>query len=136
MGGQSEKMLGEHCRIRNSLKGILAKEGLPYTRVLDTLGAITGKNTVASQLEVLKSITAKDNVHLTSSGYRFAEGILREAAYFDMPKCKGKHSLTGKQPIHSAEWHGFVCNNGVGKISGKVPKKPFGRRPHPYLKKK
>ncbi len=137
MGGHSEKMLGEHCRIRNSLKGILAKEGLPNTRVLDTLGAITGKNTVASQLELLKSITAKDNVHLTSLGYHsLAEGILREAANFDMPKRKGKHSLTGKQQIHSAEWHGFVCNNGVGKISGKVPKKTFGGRPHPYLKKK
>jgi hypothetical protein len=91
---------------------------------------------VASQLEVLKSITAKDNVHLTSSGYRsLAEGILREAANFDMPKRKGKHSLTGKQQIHLAEWHGFVCNNRVGKISGKVPKKHFGGRPHPYLKK-
>ncbi len=119
--------MGEHCRIRNSLKGILAKEGLPNTRALeDTLGAITSKNTVASHLEVLKSITAKDNVHLTPSGYRsLAEGILREAASFDLPKRKGKHSLTGKQWIHSAEWHGFVCNNGVGKISGKAPRKPF-----------
>jgi hypothetical protein len=33
MGGHSEKMLCEHCRIRNSLNGILAKEGLPNTHL-------------------------------------------------------------------------------------------------------
>jgi hypothetical protein len=50
MGGHGEKMLGEHCRIRNNLKSILLKDGIRNMRVLDTLGTLTHKSTVAEQL--------------------------------------------------------------------------------------
>ncbi len=79
MGGHGEKMLGEHCRIRNHLKSILLKDGIRNMRVLDTLGSLTHKNTVAEQLTSLKSLVSKDNVHLTAQGYKaLAEGIYRE----------------------------------------------------------
>ncbi len=80
MGGHGEKMLGEHCRIRNNLKSILLKDGIRNMRVLDTLGSLTHKSTVAEQLTSLKSLVARDNVHLTAQGYKaLAEGIYREA---------------------------------------------------------
>ncbi len=130
MGGHSEKMLGEHCSIRNSLKGILAKEGLPNTRVLDTLGAITGKNSVASQLEVLKSITAKDNVHLTPSGYRsLAEGVLREAANFDMPKRKGRTLLLASNRSTQLNGTALCATMGLARSRGRYPRNLSGDAP-------
>ncbi len=80
MGGHGEKMVGEHCHIRNNLKSILLKGGVRNMRVLDTLGTLTSQNTVAEQLAALKPLVARDNVHLTASGYKaFAEGVFREA---------------------------------------------------------
>jgi hypothetical protein len=44
-------------------------------RVLDTLGTLTGKNTVDEQPASLRRITSKDNVHLNESGLAaFAQG--------------------------------------------------------------
>ena len=137
MGGHGEKMLGEHCRIRNHLKSILLKDGIRNMRVLDTLGSLTHKNTVAEQLTSLKSLVSKDNVHLTAQGYKaLAEGIFREALNFGSTRSKGKHSLSGLQLVRVAEWHGFVSNQGVGKVSLKAAKRPLGGRSHPYQKKK
>jgi hypothetical protein len=137
MGGHSEKMLGEHCRIRNNLKSILLKDGIRNMRVLDTLGTLTHKSTVAEQLTSLKSLVARDNVHLTAQGYKaLAEGIYREALNFGITRSKGKHSLSGLQMVRVAEWHGFVSNQGVGKVSLKAAKRPLGGRSHPYQKKK
>jgi hypothetical protein len=44
---------------------------------------------------------------------------------------KGKHSLSGLQLVRVAEWHGFVSNQGVGKVSLKAAKRPLGGRSHP-----
>jgi hypothetical protein len=74
-----------------------------------------------------------------SSGYHYkalAEGIFREALNFGATRTKGKHSLSGKQLVRAAEWHGFVCNQGVGKNSLKAAKRPLSRRVHPYQKRK
>ncbi len=84
-----------------------------------------------------KFIVAKDNVHLTTSGYKaLAEGIFREALNFGIVRSKGKHSLSGLQMVKGAEWHGFVCNQGVGRTSLKAAKGPLGGRAHPYQKRK
>ncbi len=137
MGGHGEKMVGEHCRIRNNLKSILLKNGIRNMRVLDTLGTLTHKSTVAEQLTALKSLVDRDNVHLTAQGYKaLAEGIFREALNFGVTRSKGKHSLFGLQMVRVAEWHGFVSNQGVGKVSLKAAKRPLGGRCHPYQKKK
>ncbi len=64
-------------------------------RVLDTLDSLTSQSTVAEQLAALRSIVAKDNVHLTSAGYRaLAEGLFREGQNFRVSRMKGKHSLS------------------------------------------
>jgi hypothetical protein len=42
----------------------------------------------------LKSLVARDNVHLTAQGFKaLAEGIYREALNFGITRAKGKHSL-------------------------------------------
>ena len=106
-------------------------------RVLDTLGSLTSKSTVAEQLAALRPLVAKDNVHLTTSGYKaLAEAIFKEALNFGIVRSKGKHSLSGLQMVKGAEWHGFVGNQGVGRTSLKAAKRPLGGRAHPYQKKK
>jgi hypothetical protein len=74
-------------------------------RVLDTLGILTSKSTVAEQLTALRPLVAKDYVHLSATGYKaLAEGIFREALnFFGATRTKGKHSLSGKQ------LHGQSC---------------------------
>ncbi len=132
MGGHGEKMVGEHCRIRNNLKSILLKDGIRNMRVLDTLGTLTSKSTVAEQLTALKPLVARDNVHLTAQGYKaLAEGIFREALNFRVTSSKGKHSLSGMQMVRAAEWHRFVSNQGVGKTSLKAAKRLLGGGPIP-----
>jgi hypothetical protein len=118
MGGHGEKMVGEHCRIRNNLKSILLKDGVCNMRVRDTLGTLTSKSTVSEQLAALRPLVAKDNGHLTAAGCKaLADGIFREAQNFGVTRSKGKHSLMGMQTVRAAEWHGFVSNQGVGKTS-------------------
>jgi hypothetical protein len=70
MGGHGEKMLGEHCRIRNNLKSILLKDGIRNMRILDTLGTLTHKSTVAEQLEMTgcERQCSPDSTRLQSSG--------------------------------------------------------------------
>jgi len=137
MGGHGERMIGEHCRIRQDLKHTLLKDGIRNMRVLDTLGILTSKSTVSEQLAALRPLVARDNVHLTALGYKaLAEGIYREVKNFEVPKSKGKHSSSGLQLVKAAEWHGFVSNQGVGKTSLKAAKRPSGGRVHPYQKKK
>ena len=76
MGGHGERMIGEHCRIRQDLKHTLLKDGIRNMRVLDTLGFLTSKSTVSEQLAALRPLVARDNVHLTALGYKaLAEGI-------------------------------------------------------------
>jgi hypothetical protein len=87
-------MLGEHCRIRKDLKSTLLKDGIRNMSVLDTLGSLTSKSTVAEQLAALRPLVAKDNVHFTTSGYKaLAEAIFKEALNFGIGPSKGKHSL-------------------------------------------
>jgi hypothetical protein len=49
MRGHGEKMVGEHCRIRNNPKSILLKDGVRNMRVLDTLGTLTSNSTVSER---------------------------------------------------------------------------------------
>jgi hypothetical protein len=66
------------------------------------------QNTISDQLAALTSLSARDNVHLTSAGYRdFVEGIFREAQNFGVLKTMGRHFLYGKQLAKTADWHGF-----------------------------
>jgi hypothetical protein len=118
MEGHGERMVGEHCRIQSNLKSFLMKNGVCNMRVLDTLGTLTSKSTVSEQMDALRPLAARDNVHLTATGYKaLAEGIYKEAQNFGISKSKGKHSLSGMQMVKAAEWHGFVSNQGVGKTS-------------------
>jgi hypothetical protein len=108
-------------------------------RVLDTLGALTGKNTVDEQLSGMHAITSKDNVHLTDKGNAaLAQGLIREARGFELAKQKGKGSIAGNTRLGTSEWHGFICNQGAAK--GGVLKAPPSRgfqkgKFHPYQKR-
>jgi hypothetical protein len=53
MGGHGERMIGEHCRIRQELKNILLKDGIRNMRVLDTLGTLTSRALSLSSLLLL-----------------------------------------------------------------------------------
>ncbi len=86
------------------------------------MGCITEKHNVQEQLEILRTITAKDNDHLTVQGYKsLALGLAKEAISFTENKQKEKQ--VGKVRGCNAEWHGFVSNSGVGKTSQKAIKK-------------
>ena len=107
-------MLSEHCRIRHTMKSTLIAEKVANMRVLDILGSLTNRSTLADQLEPLKRITARDNVHLTHDGYiALASGIVKEAQYFLDPKQKGS-KLTSTT---CSNWHNFVSYANIGKIN-------------------
>ncbi len=63
------KLLNELYRDRRCMKKTLFDSKIRQARVLDTFGALTGKNTIDEQLSGLRAVTAKDNVHLTDKGY-------------------------------------------------------------------
>jgi hypothetical protein len=83
------------------------------------------------QLDVHRTVTAKD-VHLTSQGYEsLALGLVKEASNFFEGKMKGKH--VGKQKICEAEWRGFVSRRGISRTNQKTIKKSnYGARSHSY----
>jgi hypothetical protein len=90
-------------RVRNSLKSILREERIWNMRVLDIMGSISSNE----HLEVLRTITAKDNVHLTPASHKaFSQGLVKEASSFLEWKSKRKHS--GKVSLCDAEWHGLT----------------------------
>jgi hypothetical protein len=133
--GHREKMLSEHCRVRQTLKGILVGERVHNMRVLDTLGSLTHTNNTSEQLTALEKITSRDQVHLTDEGYKaMAAGILKEAKSLSEPREKGKDKGSIRhQAIH---WNGFVSHSGIGKTSLKAAKKSASNpRPTPYLRK-
>ncbi len=79
----AQMTLSKHCRIKHTMKSTLIAEKVANMRVLDNLGSITNRSTLADQLEPLKRITARDNVHLTNNGFiALASGIVKEAQYF------------------------------------------------------
>jgi len=101
-------------------------------RVLDSLGALTGKNTVAEQVTELRKVTARDNVHLTADGYKsLALGVFKEAAMFSAPKVKtSKHDAVGAPQ----DWHGFLSHVGIGKAATRKARSASHATPraHPY----
>jgi hypothetical protein len=120
--GHREKMLSEHCRVRQTLKGILVGERVQNMRVLDTLGCLTLTNNTTEQLTALEKITARDQVHLTDEGYKaMAAGILKEAISLNEPREKGKDR--GNIRHQTINWNGFVSHSGIGKTSLKAAKK-------------
>ena len=128
-------MLSEHCRVRQTLKGILVGERVQNMRVMDTLGSLTHTNNTSEQLTALEKITSRDQVHLTDEGYKaMAAGILKEAKSLSEPREKGKDKGSIRhQAIH---WNGFVSHSGIGKTSLKAAKKSASNpRPTPYLRK-
>jgi hypothetical protein len=76
MGGHGEKMLGEHCRIRNEIKSTLLKDGIRNMRVMDTLGSLTSKSTIAEQLaaRVCRQSSGGEEEDLSESGQEAAGG--------------------------------------------------------------
>jgi hypothetical protein len=108
-------------------------------RVLDTLGTLTGKNTVDEQLVSLRKITSKDNVHLNESGLAaLAQGLVREARGFELNKQKGKGSIAGNARLKTNEWRGFVSNsgntNGGGGFKAPLSKSQYRGKFHPYAR--
>jgi hypothetical protein len=65
MPGHGGKMLSEHCRVGQNLKGTLVGERVMNMRVLDVLGCLTHTNNTTEQLTALKHIIVKDNMNLT-----------------------------------------------------------------------
>ena len=131
--GHGEKMLSEHCRVRQNMKSILVGERVSNMRVLDTLGCLTLTNNTSEQLTALKHITSKDHVHLTEAGYKaMAAGILKEATSLRLPKEKGANKGISRQP--TVTWNGFISHSGIGKYSLKATKKTVPR-PTPYSRK-
>ncbi len=117
--GYGRKLLNELYRVRRCMKKTLFDSKIRQARVLDTLGALTGKNTVDEQLSGMRAITSKDNVHLTDKGYAaLAQGLVREARGFELTKQKGKGSIAGNARLGTSEWHGFISNQCAANRGG------------------
>jgi hypothetical protein len=105
---------------------------------LDTLGTLTGKNTVDEQLASLRKITSKDNVHLNEFGLAaLTQGLVREARGFELSKQKGKGSIAGNARLKTIEWRGFVSNSGnTTGVGFKAPlsKSEYRGKFHPYAR--
>jgi len=118
------------------MKKTLIESRIRNTRVLDTLGTLTGKNTVEEQLAGLHKVTSKDNVHLNDSGLAaLAQGLVREARGFELSKQKGKGSIPGNARLKTSEWRGFVCNTTTSGGGGsKAPSSKTHQKGkfHPY----
>jgi len=104
-------------------------------RVLDSLGALTGKNTLSEQVSELRKVTARDNVHLTAAGYKaLALGVYKEASSFTAPKVKvSKHDSPGA----TQERHGFLSHVGIRKAASRKARSAHHSthstpRAHPY----
>jgi len=130
--GHAEKMVTEFVRVRQNIKSVLVRSQVQNMRVLDSLGALTGKNTVAEQVTELRKVTARDNVHLTADGYKsLALGVFKEAAMFSAPKVKtSKHDAVGAPQ----DWHGFLSHVGIGKAATRKARSASHATPraHPY----
>jgi hypothetical protein len=84
----SERLISEHCRVRNSLKSILREERIGNMRLPEVVGSITGKNYLGEHLEDLNH---DPNVHTHCHSERMISGycrvrnslksILREGGY-------------------------------------------------------
>jgi len=100
------------------MKNTLTTDRVANMRVLDRLGSLTNINTTTEQLAPLKLITARDNVHLTSDGYKsLAYGIMKEVQHFFDTKHKGtKHPNT-----KTTTWHNFVSYSSIGKHDTTIP---------------
>jgi hypothetical protein len=100
--GHGEKMLSEHCRIRQSMKSTLLGYRVSRMRVLDTLGCLTNSSNPPEQLAALKQLTTKDNVHLTDEGYKaLAVGLLKEATSLSEPRERGKTRGTSASKLQT-----------------------------------
>jgi hypothetical protein len=134
--GYGRKILTELYRVRRCMKKTLIESRIRNTRVLDTLGTLTGKNTVDEQLAGLHQVTSKDNVHLNDSGLAaLAQGLVREARGFELSKQKGKGSIPGNARLKTSEWRGFVCNTTTSGGGGsKAPSSKTHQKGkfHPY----
>jgi len=130
--GHSEKMVSELVRVRQNIKSVLIRTQVQNMRVLDSLGALTGKTTLSEQVSELRKVTARDNVHLTPAGYKaLALGVYKEASSFTAPKVKvSKHESPGA----TQEWHGFLSHVGIGKAASRKARSAHQSTPraHPY----
>ena len=141
MDGYGRVILNDLYRVRRCMKKCLMESHIRNFRVLDTLGALTGKNTIDEQISAMHSITSKDNVHLTEAGYAaLAQGLVREAHNCMQAKQKGKGSIAGNARMSTREWRGFISNTSTGRTdSGKAlksfPKSSLRGRTHPYMKR-
>jgi hypothetical protein len=135
MQGHGEKMIAEHCRIRQHMKKVLMDERVQNMRIFDTLGSLTHSSNTSEQLQILRALTTVDQVHLTDDGYKaMAAGLLKEATSLRVPREKGPNKGLIRQP--TVTWNGFSSHSGIGKTSLKVVRKQANPRHTPYNKKK
>jgi hypothetical protein len=135
MQGHGEKMIAEHCRIRQHMKKVLMDERVQNMRIFDTLGSLTHSSNTSEQLQILRALTTVDHVHLTDDGYKaMAAGLLKEATSLRVPREKGPNKGLIRQP--TVTWNGFSSHSGIGKTSLKVVRKQANPRHTPYNKKK
>ncbi len=77
MQGHGEKMIAEHCRIRQHMKKVLMDERVQHMRVFDTLGSLIHSTKTSEQLHALRNLTSTDYVRLTDDGYKPTRPWLR-----------------------------------------------------------
>jgi hypothetical protein len=134
--GYGRRILNELYRVWRCMKKTLIDGRIRNSRVLDTLGTLTGKNTVDEQLAGMRKVTSKDDVHLNDSGLAaLAQGLVREARGFELAKQKGKGSIAGNARLKTSEWRGFVSNTATANGGGcKSPLSKTHQRGkfHPY----
>jgi uncharacterized membrane protein YgcG len=118
----AQNTLQEHIRIRNTMKSHItstvhhtAKKNF---RILDLLNSLTPTTTSTNHKPTaLKPLYAKDNVHLTHTGYTLiAKAAVAEAEGMKTWRAKEESRPSGSgRPINY--WRGFVLHEGVGSIS-------------------
>ena len=109
----SASMVSAHSRLRSTLKHELIKKRENGIWVLDVLGSLTQKSGLEAQVQQLKLLTDKDNVHLNLEGYTaIADGIV------DACKKLGKKTDTAASIVSvpgRTSWRGFETYPGIGR---------------------
>ena len=130
----SQHALAEYTRQRHTIIKTLNSTGVTAHRVLDVIQSINkAQDTPFNRTSALKQHMHKDNIHLTSDGYRLlADSIIATAFWMTSRPVVTQGPLRGIEKIY---WHGFTITTGYGSRSRAAPCYPYrgrGGRHHPY----
>ena len=130
------KMLTEHIRQQHTITKALVRSKTLHFRVTDVLGIFTATHdSLTEKTRKIRTFAHKDNVHLTTEGYR----LLAEKIVLDCNNISSKQQNTAKQlrittapPSEEKMWRGFRTTRGVGRTSAVPQRGRGGPRHHPY----